>query len=134
MKYMLYQLHLMNHGHNNNSGCDHYKQGFKSQAFPLIKVGDSQKESEETKMATTNNQIILMECVTRGIIEPVHTYARWKELGFQVQKGQKALFKTAIYKCVEKKDADGNTTSKKMFPKMSAFFGKSQVQPIATRA
>ena len=33
MKYMLYQLHLMNHGHNNNSGCDHYKQGFKSQAF-----------------------------------------------------------------------------------------------------
>ena len=85
-------------------------------------------------MATTNNQIILMECVTRGIIEPVHTYARWKELGFQVQKGQKALFKTAIYKCVEKKDADGNITSKKMFPKISAFFGKSQVQPIATRA
>lgn len=70
-------------------------------------------------MATTNNQIILMECATRGIVEPVHTYAKWQELGFQVQKGQKALFKTAIYKCVEKKDADGNTTSKKMFPKMS---------------
>ena len=85
-------------------------------------------------MATTNNQIILMECATRGIVEPVHTYAKWQELGFQVQKGQKALFKTAIYKCVEKKDADGNITSKKMFPKMSAFFGKSQVQPISAQA
>ena len=85
-------------------------------------------------MAVTNNQIILIECATRGIVEPVHTYAKWQELGFQVQKGQKALFKTAIYKCVEKKDADGNVKSKKMFPKMSAFFGKSQVQPITIQA
>lgn len=81
-------------------------------------------------MATTNNQIIMMECVTRGITEPVHTYAKWKELGYQVQRGQKALFQTTIYKCVEKKSADGTITSRRMFPKMSAFFGKSQVQPI----
>ena len=82
-------------------------------------------------MAVTNNQIIALECATRGIVEVVHTYAKWKELGYQVQKGQKALFTTCIYKYVEKQDKDGNVTSKKMFPKNSAFFRLSQVQPIA---
>ena len=82
-------------------------------------------------MAVTNNQIIALECATRGIMEVVHTYAKWRELGYQVQKGQKALFTTCIYKYVEKQDKDGNVTSKKMFPKNSAFFGLSQVQPIA---
>lgn len=84
-------------------------------------------------MAVTNNQIIALECATRGILEVVHTYAKWRELGYQVQKGQKALFTACIYKCVEKQDKNGNT-SKKMFPKNSAFFGLSQVQPIAKQA
>ena len=81
-------------------------------------------------MAVTNNQIILTECALRGITEIVHTYAKWQELGYQVQKGQKALFTACIYKCVTKEDKERNT-SKKMFPKNSAFFGLSQVKPIA---
>ena len=58
-------------------------------------------------MAVTNNQIILTECALRGITEIVHTYAKWQELGYQVQKGQKALFTACIYKCVTKEDKEG---------------------------
>ena len=43
-------------------------------------------------MAVTNNQIILTECALRGITEIVHTYAKWQELGYQVQKRTKSTF------------------------------------------
>lgn len=74
----------------------------------------------------TNMQIIMGEVALRGITEPVDTYAGWKNRGMQVQKGQKALFATKIWKpCKPKKNADEET--EKLILVKANFFGASQV-------
>jgi len=63
--------------------------------------------------------------------EPIHTYAGWKERGFQVQKGEKAIAKFTIWKHVTKKaknESDEDET--KMFMKTASWFKFSQVAPI----
>ena len=79
-------------------------------------------------MAMTNAEIIATECSLRGITEEVHTFQRWKAKGFMVKKGEKAVFKTTIWKAVPKKDEENEV---KMFMKSSAFFMASQVQPLS---
>lgn len=79
-------------------------------------------------MATTNAEIIATECALLGITEEVHTFQRWKSMGYAVKKGEKAAFRTSIWKAVQKKD---NPDEKVMFLKTAAFFKESQVQPIA---
>lgn len=80
-------------------------------------------------MALTNNEIIMGECVLRGIVEEVHTYAGWKARGKQVQKGQKALFEASIWK--KGKDKEDRETGEikpgRMFLTKAFFFGASQV-------
>ena len=56
----------------------------------------------------TNMQIIMAEVTLRGITEEVDTYAGWQARNMQVQKGNKALFKTKIWKPCYPKDEDGN--------------------------
>lgn len=65
--------------------------------------------------------------------EAIHTYAKWKELGFQVQKGQKAISEISIWKYVKSKNADeaAEVDESKMFLKKSFFFSAAQVKPIA---
>ena len=83
-----------------------------------------------------NAEIITNELLLRGIEEECHTYAMWKSLGYQVQRGQEALFQTSIWKCVsgknkEELETDGEKKSnQKMFLKKASFFGRSQVEPI----
>lgn len=79
-------------------------------------------------MAMTNAEIIATECSLRGIMEEVHTFQRWKAMGYMVKKGEKAVFKTTIWKAVPKKDEENEV---KMFMKSSAFFKASQVQPLS---
>lgn len=67
-----------------------------------------------------------MACAMNGITEEVHTFQRWKSKGFSVKKGEKAVFKTSIWKAVPDKDHEGEV---KMFMKNSAFFTASQVKP-----
>lgn len=67
--------------------------------------------------------------------EPIHTFAEWKRLGFQVQKGEKAIASFPIWKYVKRKkdeEADEDDTEPKgrMFMKVSHFFKQSQVMPI----
>jgi hypothetical protein len=75
--------------------------------------------------------------------EAIHTYAAWKQLGFQVKKGSKAIAQINIWKHVSKKEemevtyTDGTTGTEeidnsKMFMKLSSFFSASQVEKIAT--
>ncbi len=106
-------------------------------------------------MAATNSMIILLESVKlmeQGIIggtgemivyddgkgnkkqvempELIHTYQKWKELGYQVRRGEKAIAKFPIWKYSESKRKDDNEQEKthaKMFMKVSAFFKLSQV-------
>lgn len=78
-------------------------------------------------MAVTNKQIIETACAEHGITEEVHTFQHWKSMGYAVKKGEKAAFKTSIWKAVQKKDKPDETV---MFLKTAAFFKASQVQPI----
>ena len=93
-------------------------------------------------MATTNQEIIFNEVLMRGITEDVHTYAKWKSLGYQVKKGEKALFQTMLWKKKTKKSKKDDTENieneddkeKKnnnyFFLAKSSMFGRSQVELI----
>ena len=45
----------------------------------------------------TNAEIILMEQATRGITEELHTFSRWKSLGFKVKAGEHGI-ETRLWK------------------------------------
>ena len=94
-------------------------------------------------MATTNKEIIMAEQLMRGIQEEVHTFQKWKSLGYQVKRGEKALFQTNLWKMSKRKqkennenETDNNDKEKKnnnyFFMAKSSLFGRSQVEPIAS--
>lgn len=62
------------------------------------------------------------------IPEPIHTYAAWKSLGYQVIKGQKAIASFTIWKHVgartktDKKTGEETEQKAKMFLKKASFF------------
>lgn len=102
----------------------------------------------------TNNMIVLMERVElmkQGVLdgtgeymtvedkdgnkvqvempEEIYTYAKWKEKGYQVQKGQKAIAQISIWKHTTRENENGEEESK-MFMKKASFFKQSQVEKI----
>lgn len=113
-------------------------------------------------MATTNKEIIFNESLKlmeSGILkgsgefvkvkyddgneniielpEEIHTFAKWKELGYSVKKGEKSKIKFEIWKYTAKKheiqNRDGSTDEIETghcFLKMSAFFTAEQVEKI----
>ena len=66
--------------------------------------------------------------------EPIHTFANWKELGYSVKKGEKAVAKFPIWKHTSKTVTDEETNEEKektaMYMKVAAFFKFSQVEKI----
>ena len=66
--------------------------------------------------------------------EPIHTFQKWKELGFQVKKGEKSDIKFPIWKHSKKSVKDEGTGEEKertsMFMKTAAFFTFAQVEKI----
>ena len=111
-------------------------------------------------MDMTNKMIILMESVKLmedGVIsgsgikgktpdgkivelpEVLHTYAVWKQLGYQVQKGEKAVAQFAIWKYMKKgkkqqseEEIDGEESKEKGYCRLvnASFFKASQVKKI----
>ena len=91
-------------------------------------------------MAITNKEIISLEMATRGIEEEVHTFAMWKSLGYQVKRGEKALFQTMLWKMKKGKKQDDNNEKQQddkevkkynnFFMAKSSLFGRSQVELI----
>ena len=72
-------------------------------------------------------------------VEPIHTFAAWKEYGYSVKKGEHAKAQITIWKHGKARtvtDEDGNETEKpaRMFMKLAYFFTFDQVEPIAARA
>lgn len=75
------------------------------------------------------------------IPEEIHTYAAWKQLGFQVKKGSKAVASFTIWKYAEKTVKDengevmtdefGEVKTSSMFTKKASFFTADQVEKIA---
>lgn len=84
----------------------------------------------------TNAEIIASECGKRGITEEVHTFARWKQLGYKVKSGEHALFSTQLWKqCSRKKrqtvDEDADESSNVgCYLCKSYLFGQSQVEKM----
>lgn len=69
--------------------------------------------------------------------EAIHTYATWKQLGFQVKKGEKAKASFTIWKYVEGKKQEENEEEEKdnsrMFMKKAHFFTIDQVEKIVEK-
>ncbi len=81
----------------------------------------------------SNIEIIANETDLRGITEQVDTFAGWKRRGYVVSKGQKAVFKTKIWKPCKVKEKDENgeeRKEKKLILVNAAFFTLSQVEAI----
>lgn len=84
----------------------------------------------------TNAMIIALYKAENNISCPLHTYTKWKELGYQVKKGEKSNHRIIIWKGASKKvvDEESNTevTSSKVFMKTACFFTMNQVEKIQT--
>lgn len=94
----------------------------------------------------TNEEIILKESerlVQEGILktveidgeeipEPIHTYQKWKALGYKVKKGEKSTIKIPIWKYTSKTVTIDNkeVLSSATFMKTAAFFTRAQVEKI----
>lgn len=77
-----------------------------------------------------NNEIISTAQALAGIAEECHTYGWWKNHGYQVRRGSKALFKAAIWKHTSNVDMETGDEEAHMFMKTASFFGRSQVYKI----
>lgn len=73
------------------------------------------------KAEPINQERIAAEKAAQGVTEDVQTWAGWKNLGFEVIHGSKALFGVDL---IWGSRGDGATYK-------ARFFGASQVQPIA---
>lgn len=69
--------------------------------------------------------------------EEIHSFLRWKEYGYGVKKGEKAVAKVEIWKYADaKKKADGvpdegeTEEKERIFKKAAFFFASSQVEPL----
>ncbi len=65
--------------------------------------------------------------------EAIHTYVGWKELGFQVKKGQKAKASFVIWKYLKskKKEENEEEAEGKMFMTKAYFFTIDQTEKLA---
>ena len=75
----------------------------------------------------------------RPEVEPIHTFAAWKEYGYSVKKGEHAKVQLNIWKQGKTrivKDENGEEVMKpgRMFMKLSYFFTFDQVEKIAAKA
>lgn len=77
-----------------------------------------------------NAEIISTAQALAGVAEECHTYGRWKEMGYQVRRGSKALFKASIWKHTSKVNVETGDSEQHMFMKTASFFGRSQVDKI----
>lgn len=64
-----------------------------------------------------------------------HTYEVWKQLGYQVRKGEHSDLKLVIWKQGKpKEDQDGKPVAGRMFMKTAHFFGSGQVDKVTGEA
>ena len=106
----------------------------------MIILMESVKLMEEGKLNGTG-KFIEVEDGNGGkkqleIPEAIHTYAKWKELGYQVRRGEKSEIKIQVWKYRGKTQTDeesGETIETgKCFMKVAAFFTMAQVDAITT--
>lgn len=87
-------------------------------------------------MKMTNAEIVAFawgQLVGSGVIsanEEIHTFQKWKSLGYSVKRGEKAITKLTIWKHTSKVNAETQEEETAMFMKTAAFFSTSQVEKI----
>lgn len=83
-------------------------------------------------LSGTGRMIQLLDGTEIEEIEPIHTYAIWKKLGYQVKKGEKAITQFCIWKYVngKKEVEDEEVSNGHCIMKKASFFKKSQVEKI----
>ena len=107
-------------------------------------------------MAITNVQIIMnqsLELMKQGILKPtgrvfvqelpdgtkvelpepeaIHTYNGWKELGYQVRKGEHAKAQFPIWKWKGQKNEETGEECGNCYQRKAFWFTMDQVEPIA---
>lgn len=90
-----------------------------SAAWRIFRKGVS-TFSEALRMAWANAKAAATAKAEAGISEEVHTWAGWRDLGFEVIHESKALYKAIL--------ADPATKSG---TRVTAYFGRSQVQALS---
>lgn len=86
----------------------------------------------------TNAMIIELYKAENKINCPLHTYAKWQSLGYQVKRGEKSQHKITIWKATtkgKKVDDESDIPEKytgKVFMKTAHFFTINQVETIKT--
>lgn len=95
---------------------------------------EEQNLAEQGKIKYTGRTVVFQgmdgEPVEFKETEQIHTFAAWKELGYIVKKGQKAVAKFPIWKYVSRKNEETDEENSKMFMKVAAFFSSSQVEKL----
>ena len=87
-------------------------------------------------MRIKNIEIVALataELVNAGTItadEEIHTFQKWKSLGYAVKRGEKAITKLTIWKHTSRVNAETQEEETAMFMKTAAFFSTSQVEKI----
>ena len=108
-------------------------------------------------MAMTNSEIILresLELMKQGVLkstgqvlvyelpdgtkveipepEPIHTYNGWKDMGYQVKKGEHAIATFAIWKWKGKKDEEtGEENGGTCYQRKAFWFTAAQVEKLS---
>lgn len=103
-----------------------------------IIFNESTKLMNEGKISDTGRVFTVKfdDGTVKEFVEPeaIHTFATWKQLGYNVKKGEKAIAKFPIWKYTSKTVVNEETNeeehSSNCFMKMSAFFKISQVEKV----
>lgn len=101
-----------------------------NEAQRLAEAGAIKYTGREFVMDVDGEQITVKET------EDIHTFNGWKERGYMVQKGQKAVARFCIWKhspgrVKELPNGEGEYMEKdRMFMKQSCFFSRSQVEEV----
>lgn len=87
----------------------------------------------------TNEEIIqnTKKSLGMGEFEPLHTFQKWKEMGFKVKKGEHATVCTKLWKAKAKKYTDTNGEEKvenNFFLAKAYLFKLNQVERINQNA
>ena len=103
----------------------------------MIIFNERLKLFESGKIGGTGRMIEIQmdDGTVKAVEEPeeIHSYSRWRECGYNVRKGEKAIAGIEIWKYAEKKkekDADEDEGGERIFKKKAVFFKFSQVEPI----
>ena len=82
--------------------------------------------------ACTNAMLIELYKAENNIRCPLHTYAKWRELGYQVKRGEKSQHQITIWRNCTRKRVDAETgeetTSSRLIMKTAYFFTAEQVE------